>query len=428
MNRYSIFFKLNLIFLFSLITLIAFFMMMMRELQSEELQRLEDRVIQSELEIRKILLTSNQNREEALKTHHYLPIKDPSSIKEKLTPIFQTPPPSFPTPLQERIRDGRLKIYRDDHYLYFELIGKQHSRMIAIPFESYRPQWITLFFGGMLGLIILLYWMMRRSLYPLKTLAKQIQRFGEGDMTISTRSDKKDEIAYVANQFDTAVRKLQAMKEARTLFMRNIMHELKTPITKGKLSIEFLEESEETKVLRHAFSRMEQLIQEMADIEFITSQSFQLKMRPCNLYEMIHRVAKLLFIHPEQIQCFCHPCTLIADCDMLTIVLKNLIDNALKYGEGEQIQLCYKKGVLEVINRGEPLTQDFEQIMEPFTKGSSRHAKESFGLGLYIVKSILDAHGARLSHHYHHGHHYFVIHGLKPLKQHAKEAKPLLLR
>ena len=416
MNRHSIFFKLNLIFLFSLAALIAFFVMMMRELQTQELRLLEKKVVSSESEIRKIIVQDGKNLEEIFKAHSYIPIKDPSSIRAKSTPLFQTPPASFPSTLRERIRDGRLKIYRDSEYLYFELIGPGHSRMIATPLDAYRPQWIALFFGSMIGVIILLYWTMRRSLMPLKTLATQIRRFGEGDMSISTRSDKKDEIAYVANRFDAAVRKIKAMKGARTLFMRNIMHELKTPITKGKLSIALIEGGVETEILRRAFSRMETLIQEMAKIERITSQSLELKMQKCDLKTIVENVATLLFIEPEQIRLSCHPCSIIADSDLITIVLKNLIDNALKYGTDKRIDLCYKKGVLEVINKGAPLAQSFERMIEPFAKGSPSDAKESFGLGLYIVKSILDVHGAELSYRYEKGRHHFVVTGLKPVR------------
>ncbi|BDY13336.1 ArsS family sensor histidine kinase [Hydrogenimonas cancrithermarum] len=416
MNRHSIFFKLNLIFLFSLATLIAFFVMMVREIQTQELRLLEKKVVTSESEIRKIIIHDGKNLEESFRSKGYRPIEDPSAIRAKLKPIFQHPPASFPETLQERIHDGRLKIYRDGNHLYFELIGPTHSRMISTPIDAYRPKWIALFFGSMIGVVLLLYWTMRRSLIPLKTLATQIRRFGEGDMTISTRSDKKDEIAYVANQFDAAVKKIKAMKEARTLFMRNIMHELKTPITKGKLSVALIEEGVEAEILRRAFSRMEELIQEMAQIELITSQSLELKMQKCDLETIVENVATLLFVEPERIKLSCHPCSIVADCDLITIVLKNLIDNAFKYGTDKRVDLCYRKDVLEVINKGAPLAQSFERMIEPFAKGSPSGSKESFGLGLYIVKSILDAHGAELSHRYEKGRHHFVITGLKPAR------------
>ncbi len=414
MSRHSIFFKLNLIFLFSLGALIALFVMVIREIENQETRMLEKKTIKCEREIRKIIVQNGDSLKKSLEEHGYISISNPKKTKTGLKPVFNPPPPSFSLTLQERIKDGRLKIYRDADHLYLELIGPKNSRMVAIPVEIYHPRWILLFFGGIASIIILLYWTLRRSLVPLKTLAQQIKRFGEGEMDISTKSNKRDEIAFVANQFDAVVKKVNAMKEARTLFMRNIMHELKTPITKGKLSVALLKEEHETKILQRAFNRMEYLIHEMAEMEMITSQSLDLKTERCSFYSVVKDAMNLLFIDENKIEISCKPCYIEADYNMLTIVLKNLIDNAFKYGKGEKVFLSYSKGVLRVINEGEPMSESFEKLLQPFSKDKNSSVKDSFGLGLYIVRSILDVHGATLSHSYKKGRHIFTIEGLRP--------------
>ncbi|WP_456383494.1 ArsS family sensor histidine kinase [Hydrogenimonas sp.] len=416
-SSHSIFVKLNLFFIFTVIALIAFFYMTIREFEAQELHLIEKKVLHDEAEIRRIILEEEGDLRKRFKKEGYRIIDDPSFIKSEIKQIYRHPPSSFPLIVSERIMDGRLKIYRDKDNLYFELIGPQHSTMIASPVKTYQPKWIPLLFGSMMAILVLLYWTILRSLKPLKTLAEQIRLFGEGNMNISTRSEKKDEIAFVANQFDAAVKKMKAMKEARTLFMRNIMHELKTPITKGKLSVALMGEGEEEKILKQAFDRMEQLIQEMAQIEKITSQSFKLNIETCDFQKIIDEVAALLFIdRKKHIKLLCRSCKLRADCKMMTIVLKNLIDNAMKYSPDKQVNLCCKKGEIIIINHGEPLSRDFEEIMEPFAKGDSGNSNESFGLGLYIVKSILDAHGAELTHRYEDNVHIFTIKGLKTVR------------
>ncbi len=62
-------------------------------------------------------------------------------------------------------------------------------------------------------------------------------------LTSRVRRSKKDEIAALANQFDSAVIKIKSLRDSRQLFLRNIMHELKTPITKGKLATEMIEDA-----------------------------------------------------------------------------------------------------------------------------------------------------------------------------------------
>ncbi|BBG66605.1 putative two-component sensor [Hydrogenimonas sp.] len=417
MNRHSIFFKLNLIFIFALGALIALFAMMVKEIESQEMRILEKKAIECEADIRKIIVQNGTPLKERFEEHGYTVIEHPEEINVNLRPIFQPPPPSFSPALRERIEDGRLRIYRDDSRIYFELVGPKSSRMVAAPIEVYRPKWIALFFGGMTGIIILLYWTLRRSLIPLKTLAKQIRRFGEGETDISTLSNKRDEIAFVANQFDATVKKINAMKEARTLFMRNIMHELKTPITKGKLSVALLKEEQEAKILQRAFSRMEHLIHEMAEMEMITSRSLDLKSGVCDFRSLVKDAANLLFIEEERIVVSCRSCHIEADYNMMVIVLKNLIDNAIKYGSEDKVHLSFRKGTLEVINRGEPMSESFEKLLEPFSRDENGDRRESFGLGLYIVRSILEAHGATLSHRYEKGYHIFSIDGLKTVKR-----------
>jgi len=412
-NRHSIFFKLNLIFIFAIGALIALFAMMVKEIESQEMRMLEKKAVKYEADIRKIVIQSSDSLQKRLKEHGYIPIAHPEDINVNLRPIFRPPPPSFSQDLRERIEDGRLRIYRDNERIYFELVGPESSRMVAAPIDIYQPKWIAIFFGGMTGVIILLYWTLRRSLMPLKTLAKQIKRFGEGEMDISTRSKNRDEIAFVANQFDSAVKKIKAMREARTLFMRNIMHELKTPITKGKLSVALLKDEQEARILQKAFSRMEYLIHEMAEMEMITSQALDLNPIRCDFRSLVKDAANLLFIESEKIHMECQPCFIEADYNMMVIVLKNLIDNAIKYGEEESVRLLCKKGTIEVINKGEPMSKSFKSLTEPFCKDANGHKKESFGLGLYIVKSILDAHGATLSYRYEKGYHIFSIEGLK---------------
>ena len=407
----SIFFKLNLFFLFTAAALIAFFVMAMREFRIEELHHIERKAVLDEARIREIFLKERQEAPRRFRELGYRLLEDPAAFPADITPIFIHPPSAFPTPVAQRIRDGRLRIYRDRDHLYFELIGPHQSKMVVTPLNLYRPRWLPLLFAGMFATLVLLYWTIRRNLRPLRRLAHQIHRFGEGEMEISTRSEGRDEIAFVANQFDLAVKKIRAMREARTLFMRNIMHELKTPITKGKLSLALMERGEEEAVLRRAFERMEQLIAEMAEMEMITSRTLDLDYDRCHLKQMVDSVSLLLFVDASR-ECVRYEgeeAWVHADCKMMTIVLKNLIDNGLKYSDDRCVRVRLEPERIEVINRGAPMARPFEELIEPFAKGALQPGVASFGLGLYIVKSILDAHGAALTYRYEEGHNLFTI-------------------
>ena len=113
-------------------------------------------------------------------------------------------------------------------------------------------------------LLLLIYLAVLRKLYPLKKLHKQIQRFAQGDMNIRISYEHDDEIGKIAKSFDDAIVHINQLSTSKNLFMRNMMHELKTPITKGRIVVEMLEDEGMKKILVRAFERMNELITELA--------------------------------------------------------------------------------------------------------------------------------------------------------------------
>ncbi len=106
--------------------------------------------------------------------------------------------------------------------------------ILQVPFEKELfPQ--ILFPLLTFAFVIVLYIGIIRSILPLKTLREKIKHFANGDYDITCKSSKKDEIAALANEFDSAVIKIKSLRDSRQLFLRNIMHELKTPLPRANL-------------------------------------------------------------------------------------------------------------------------------------------------------------------------------------------------
>ena len=84
---------------------------------------------------------------------------------------------------------------------------------------------------------------------------------------------------------------------------------------------------------------------------------------------------------------------------LFTIVIKNLIDNALKYSSNGNLNIKIESNFISVSNKGKKLEYDLEKYYEPFFSEHTNQ-KESFGLGLYIIKSILDVHKFKLDYSY----------------------------
>ena len=86
------------------------------------------------------------------------------------------------------------------------------------------------------ALLVSLYVSVMKSLMPLKKLSSDIRKFGAGNMDVNiVKPDSDDEIAKVAIEFDAAASKIRELLRSRQLFLRTIMHKLKTPIGKGRI-------------------------------------------------------------------------------------------------------------------------------------------------------------------------------------------------
>ena len=194
--------------------------------------------------------------------------------------------------------------------------------------------------------------------------------------------------------------------------MRNLMHELKTPITKGRIVVEMLEDEATKKVLVRAFERMNELISELAELERVTTQSFEPNFEYIMFSEIVSESQELLMTQSSCLHIEIDDMALTTDKKLMVLVIKNLLDNGIKYGKDKCVKLQTNDGLIEVISQGETLEYPLSYYTEPFSQAEKRSS--GFGLGLYIVHSILEKLGYRLGYKHKEGKNIFM---LVPIRQ-----------
>ena len=130
---------------------------------------------------------------------------------------------------------------------------------------------ILIIFSVIFLAFIFLYITTLKKLKPLRVLKEKVQSFGNEEFEIDCETTKQDEISLLANEFSKSAKKLKNLKESRNIFIRNIMHELKTPITKGKFLTQLPQTEENGEKMQKVFYRLEALINEFASIEELIS-------------------------------------------------------------------------------------------------------------------------------------------------------------
>ena len=303
---------------------------------------------------------------------------------------------------------GRVRVFMlgDEHYIYVQRLA--HNLML----KDNRPRnyyfEIAIALGVFLiALLLLLYLAVLKKLYPLKTLHKQIQKFAKGDMKTRITYQYDDEIGKIAKSFDDAIVHINELSTSKNLFMRNLMHELKTPITKGRIVVEMMEDEDTKKVLVRAFERMNELISELAEIERVTTQSFEPKFEYIMLSDICRESKELLMTQSSCIKTEIKDMALTTDKKLMTLVIKNLIDNGIKYGNDKCVMIANTNNIIKIISKGDALAHPLTYYTEPFSQAEKRSS--GFGLGLYIVDSILVKLGYRLGYKHEDGKNIFML-------------------
>ncbi len=303
---------------------------------------------------------------------------------------------------------GQVRVFEieDEHYIYVQRM--EHNLLL----QDDRPEKyyfeIALALGiFLIGVLFVLYLAVLRKLYPLKKLHKQIQRFAQGDMQTRITYLYDDEIGKIAKSFDDAIVHINNLSKSKNLFMRNLMHELKTPITKGRIIVEMMEDEQSKKILVRAFERMNELISELAEIERVTTRSFEPTFEYVMLDEVIRRSQELLMVSKDYITIDVNNIALATDVKLLSLAIKNLLDNGIKYSKDKHVALRSVGDSMEISSKGEKLQHPLSYYVEPFSQEEKRSS--GFGLGLYIVHSILEKLGCGLDYRYEEGKNIFII-------------------
>ncbi len=310
------------------------------------------------------------------------------------------------------IGSSAIMIYQNHHYLKVQHVDKV-LLLKDNDYQPYRYDIIKIIFSLVAIILLAAYVFVIRKLKPLRKLKRQIAKFAAGEIDeVQNVSSGNDEISEVAEAFYDAVCQIKNLNASRKLFLRNIMHELKTPITKGRLAAEMIEKSKNQERLVSVFIKLENLINEFAAVEQVTSNIALNNTKICRIDDIIDEALDIAMVDPGQVTISkLEDVNLNADFKLLAIAAKNMIDNALKYSPNKHVNITITRESIKFINEGERLSKELRHYVEPFTKGES--AKKSFGLGLYIVENIIKAHKLTLSYEYKNGLNVFSFENLQ---------------
>lgn len=214
------------------------------------------------------------------------------------------------------------------------------------------------------------------------------------------------------------ITEIRQLEEVRNSFLGQVSHELRTPLTiiKGYV-ITLLDdpglekENEIKKILsriENESNRLTELVEELLEFSKFSSGQTPLTYSPVSLPDLVKETVETFQNHAERYQIFLEyerqgeiP-EIMGDSHRLKQVILNLLDNAVKYsppGGKIQTSLSYlnEEILLQITDNGYGIPkEDLPNIFEPFFQGGKNRKGKGWGLGLPIVKKIIESHGGRI--------------------------------
>ena len=304
----------------------------------------------------------------------------------------------------------RATMLRYKRKIYFQIETPKGDILIKDnQLKPYSPVNIIYAYTMTFVTICLSFILVLRKLSPLIRLRKKIALYGAGNMDVSFKTRSEDEIGLVANEIEKARVRINNILESRTLFLRNLMHELKTPIAKGTIATQMLESKKQRERFSSIFKRLETLVTEFAMIEEVTSLDDKRDFSEYRLVDIIDGAIDMAMVDRSRVAVeIGGDIKMQANYRLYTTAIKNMIDNAMKYSSDGHVRIYVnERGELCFENKGERLSHPLHYYIEPFTKENP--SKNSFGLGLYLVDSILKAHDQVLAYEYENGVNRFIF-------------------
>ena len=287
---------------------------------------------------------------------------------------------------------------RDGYYYAFFLDGSLGRKELR--------EWVLVLSLALLsGLIFVSYLILRKLLHPLKDLEAAVKDVSAGKLETKLAVKGKSELASLSQGFNKMLESLSSTIQAKQQLVVDVSHELRTPLTRVKVALEMLPEHKAKQLVQQDVLVMEDMISLILDQARYAAGTVKLDIQELDLVNLLQRVVDEF--NTDRIINRKMPERLLVATDEkhLIIVFRNIIANALKYSEDSKkevlLSLGKTNGKIEFCCEDHGIGIDeghLQRIFEPFFRvDPSRQRKTGgFGLGLALVKRILDAMGAEI--------------------------------
>ena len=272
------------------------------------------------------------------------------------------------------------------------------------PFDQLTFPWkIVLLWSGVLVLIFgLTHLKIRHYLKPVRILQDGVKQISNGNFSIQLPQTTSDELGQLVRSFNNMALQIRNDIKSRDQLLRDISHELRSPLSRMLLALEFLQEGNVRKTLKNNITILEKMTSTILEEERLDSPFGRVKREQIELRTVLTELIEnrkectppVIMNEPERFD-------ILADKERIKTALSNVIDNAIRYSkpDSEAVKVsCFKDeqyAVITIQDNGIGIPEsELPFIFEPFYRidKARRHNSGGYGLGMSLTKKIIEAH------------------------------------
>lgn len=268
-------------------------------------------------------------------------------------------------------------------------------------------EYLFLLFFLLTVIFVVTHVVMRHILRPVKWLKLGVQKIGQGDLEVRIPIHKRDELGDLTMAVNDMTQRIRQMIDARNQLLLDVSHEMRSPLTRMKVALEFIPEGDKKTVIHNDLEIMETMIAEILETERLKGSHGKLSLKRTEIVKILKETVKRYETKEPGIRWgqVAESLFLNLDAERVSTVLENILDNAVKYSHPESkpivISLSTDTEMAKIMIKDDGISipeKDMPLLFEPFYRVDRSRSKETggYGLGLSLCYKIMEAHQGKI--------------------------------
>lgn len=299
--------------------------------------------------------------------------------------------------------DPNTKFYKKKGIHFISIKRDNFVYLFAFSFKLQRKPPIL---PIIVGLCFMFFWLfifyriVKKLFLPLDHIQNAAISYSKGDFSYHLPEQGNSNLVQLSKSINRMASDIREILDSKRELITAVAHELRTPLTRMKLNVEMIQDEKRRNSISEDVNELSTIVNDILEAESIKNTYTKLDTKSITMNELLdscidkyYKKNCLISIESNSIK------KMDIDPDKYTLVIKNIIDNAIKYGSEKPIKICITDSFLSISDSGVGVSnQNITKLTQAFYREEKSRNKNSggIGLGLYLSNKILEAHKHKL--------------------------------